>query len=109
MTLSTENADAIITAWSPESSVDTVDLDGATAVVAETAGRVAIAWTVADGIEALFGFHGDRATAERIVRGLRAARRDGVAGFDHGARSHRRRVSGHVLLKLPTPPLGADR
>ncbi len=72
LTLSTENADAIITAWSPESSVDTVDLDGATAVVAETAGRVAIAWTVADGIEALFGFHGDRATAERIVRGLRA-------------------------------------
>jgi len=72
LTLSTENADAIITAWSPESSVDTVDLGGATAVVAETAGRVAIAWTVADGIEALFGFHGDRATAERIVRGLRA-------------------------------------
>jgi hypothetical protein len=45
---------------------------GSDAVVLELSSRVAIVWQLADGGHALFGFTGDRADAEAIVRSLAA-------------------------------------
>lgn len=67
----TENADALVNAWWPTSTIDAIDLDGAHAIVAESGGRVTIAWATPDGIEHVFAYQGDRATAEQIVRSVR--------------------------------------
>ena len=70
LSVSTESAEAMQTGWYETSTIDTINLDGVTAVVSETDGRVAIAWSTVDGLEVLFGYQGDRTTAESIARSL---------------------------------------
>lgn len=63
-------AEVMTTGWVAESQADVIDVNGVQAVLVESGGRVAIAWPLADGMFAVFGFQGDRAEAEAIARGF---------------------------------------
>jgi len=69
--INSDYPEAMTTGWYESSTIDTIDISGATAIVAIDGQRVAINWEIAPRIRATFGYLGDRATAEAIVRSLR--------------------------------------